>query len=139
VQARLAGFEIVVIDDRPAFTVPAMFPREATIRCGPIGDEVARCPIDSDTYVVIATRSHAHDAEALAVSLRQPARYIGMIGSRRKVTHLRREFLEAGRSTDAEFDRLYAPVGLDIGAVTVPEIATSIVAQLIAVRRKGRG
>ena len=60
-----------------------------------------------------------------------------MIGSRRKVELMRKEFVESGRATAAEFDRVYAPIGLDIGAVTVPEIAASIVAQLIAVRRKG--
>ena len=60
-----------------------------------------------------------------------------MIGSQRKVAMMRKDFVESGRATAAEFDRVYAPIGLDIGSVTVPEIAASIVAQLIAVRRKG--
>jgi xanthine dehydrogenase accessory factor len=60
-----------------------------------------------------------------------------MIGSKRKVALLRAEFVEAGRAGAEEFDRVFAPIGLDIGAVTVPEIATSIAAQLVAVRRKG--
>ncbi len=60
-----------------------------------------------------------------------------MIGSRRKVEMMRKEFVDTGRATPAEFDRVYAPIGLDIGSVTVPEIAASIAAQLIAVRRKG--
>jgi xanthine dehydrogenase accessory factor len=60
-----------------------------------------------------------------------------MIGSRRKVAMMRTEFVESGRATPAQLDRVYAPIGLDIGSVTVPEIATSVVAQLIAVRRNG--
>ena len=62
-----------------------------------------------------------------------------MIGSRRKVPLMRQQFLEAGWATGTEFDGVYAPIGLDVGAVTVPEIAVSIVAQIVAVRRKGTG
>ena len=137
VQANLVGFEIVVIDDRPEFADPARFPENVTVQCGPIGEQVGDFPIAADTYLVIATRSHQHDAEALAACLHRPAAYIGMIGSRRKVALLRQDFVASGRATDAEFDRVHAPIGLDIGARTVPEIATSIVAQLIAVRRRG--
>ncbi len=136
VQANLVGFEIVVIDDRAEFAHPARFPENVTVQCGPIGARVGGFPIAADTYLVIATRSHQHDAEALAACLRRRAAYIGMIGSRRKVALLRQDFIASGRATDAEFDRVYAPIGLDIGARTVPEIATSIVAQLIAVRRQ---
>ena len=73
----------------------------------------------------------------MAECLPQPVAYLGLIGSRRKVALMRQEFLDGGRATAAEFDRVHAPIGLDIGARTVPEIATSIVAQLIAVRRRG--
>ena len=137
VQATLVGFEVVVMDDRPEFAAPALFPEGATTRCGRIGEEVAGFPAGADTYVVIATRGHQHDAEALAACIHQPAAYIGMIGSRRKVALMREDFVASGRATAEEVARVYAPIGLDIGAVTVPEIAASIVAQLIAVRRKG--
>jgi len=136
VQANLVGFEIVVIDDRPEFATAERFPENVTVQCGPIGERVGSFPIAADTYLVIATRSHQHDAEALAACLHRRAAYIGMIGSRRKAAHLRQDFIASGRATGAEFDRVYAPIGLDIGARTVPEIATSIVAQLIAVRRQ---
>ena len=136
-QASLVGFDIVVLDDRPEFTGPQRFPKGVTTRCGGIGEEVARFPLGADTYVVIATRGHQYDADALAACLRKPAAYVGMIGSRRKIAMMRKEFVESGRATPAEFDRVYAPIGLDIGSVTVPEMATCIVAQLIAVRRKG--
>ncbi len=136
-QADLVGFDILVIDDRMEFTAAGLFPEGATTRCSPVVEEIGRLLIGDDTYIVIVTRGHQHDAEALAVCLRKPAAYIGMIGSRRKVEMMRKEFVQSGRATAAEFDRVYAPIGLDIGSVTVPEIAASIAAQLIAVRRKG--
>lgn len=136
VQARLVGFDIVVIDDRPEFTRPELFPEGVAIRLGDIAAQLDRFPFDTDTYVVIVTRSHPLDADVLAACLRTPAAYIGMIGSRRKVAMLRQNLVESGQATEAELDRVYAPIGLDIGAATVPEIAASIVAQLIAVRRR---
>ena len=136
-QASVIGLDITILDDRPEFTDPALFPAGVATRCGEIPKEVAESPVASDTYVVIVTRGHQHDAEALAACIHRPTAYIGMIGSRRKVALMRKEFIESGRAVVEEFDRVFAPVGLDIGAVTVPEIAASIVAQLIAVRRKG--
>jgi xanthine dehydrogenase accessory factor len=137
-QAHLVGFDLVVIDDRAPFTRPEHFPPGTTLRCGTIHDKVAAEHLDEDTYVVIVTRGHKHDADALAACIRQPAAYIGMIGSRRKVRMMREDFIGSGRATAVEFDRVYAPIGLDIGSVTVAEIAASIVAQLIAVRRRGK-
>jgi xanthine dehydrogenase accessory factor len=137
-QAAPVGFDVAVIDDRPEFTDAALFPERAATRCGDIASEVADFPIAADTYVVIVTRGHRHDAEALEACIHRPAAYIGMIGSRRKVAMMRRDFIESGRATAGEFDRVFAPIGLDIGAVTVPEIAASIAAQLVAIRRKGR-
>lgn len=138
-QAILTGFDITVIDDRPEFTNPAIFPDGVTTRCGDIPSEVADFPVAEDTYIVVVTRGHKHDAEALKACIHAPAAYIGMIGSRRKVALIRKKFIETGVVTEEEFNRVFAPIGLDIGAVTVPEIATSIAAQLIAIRRKGSG
>jgi len=136
-QAGLVGFQVVVIDDRAEFADPALFPDGVAARCGDIATELAALPIVGDTYVVIVTRGHEHDQRALAACLRRPAAYVGMIGSRRKVALIRKDLLESGAATEEELARVYAPIGLDIGAETVPEIATSIVAQLVAVRRKG--
>jgi xanthine dehydrogenase accessory factor len=138
VQAGQVGFQVVVIDDRPEFTDAALYPEGVAMRCGDIARELADFPVAADTYVVIVTRGHRQDQQALAACLRRRAAYIGMIGSRRKVAMIRKDLLESGAAGEAELARLYAPIGLDIGAETVPEIATSIVAQLIAVRRKGR-
>jgi xanthine dehydrogenase accessory factor len=137
-QAILIGFEVTVVDDRPEFTARALFPENVTTRCGEISQQVAALPIGEDTYVVIVTRGHKQDAAALAACIHSPAAYVGMIGSRRKVALLREHFMQSGLATEEEFSRVFAPIGLDIGAVTVPEIATSIAAELIAVRRKGR-
>ena len=136
-QASLLSFDITVIDDRPEFANPALFPPGTTTRWGDIGNEVAAFPIDPETFVVVVTRGHQHDATAVAACIHKPAAYLGMIGSQRKVAVLRQDFIEFGRATAAEWSRLWAPIGLDIGAVTVPEIAMSIAAQLVAVRRQG--
>jgi xanthine dehydrogenase accessory factor len=134
-QALLIGFEVTVVDDRPEFTDPALFPETVSTRCGNIAQEIAAFPVAGDTYVVIVTRGHSQDAEALAACIHRPAAYVGMIGSRRKVALMREDFIRSGRATREEFDRVFAPIGLDIGAVSVPEIAGSIAAELIAVRR----
>lgn len=136
-QAALLDLDVTVIEDRPEFAEPRRFPAGTRIRCGVVADEVAAFPTGSDTYIVIVTRGHQHDAAALRACIRRPSAYLGMIGSRRKIPLLRRQFLEAGWATAEEFDRVHAPIGLDLGAVTVPEIATSILAQIIAVRRRG--
>jgi xanthine dehydrogenase accessory factor len=94
--------------------------------------------VNRDTYVAIVGRGHKVDADALAAVIGGPAGYIGMMGSRRKVALIRRDFLQAGLATENQFDRVHAPIGLDIGAETVPEIAASIVAEMIAVRRGKR-
>ncbi len=135
-QASLVGFDITVVDDRPEFTDPALFPEGTTTRDGEIPKLITAQPITGDTYIVLVTRGHKLDAESLEACIHAPAAYIGMIGSKRKVALIRENFIESGIAAEEEFDRVHAPIGLDIGAVTVPEIAASITAQLISVRRK---
>lgn len=137
VQADLLGFDVTVVDDRREFTDTARYPAGVATGFGDIAAQVAAFPMEPDTFVVIVTRGHAQDAAALAACIRRPAGYIGMIGSRRKTALLREDFIASGRATAEELDRVFAPIGLAIGAVTVPEIAASIAAQLVAVRRKG--
>jgi len=137
-QARLIGFSVTVVDDRPEFTDPALFPGGVATVCGDIAATLRALPAADDTYIVIVTRGHLHDAEALEACIHRPVAYIGMIGSRRKVAALRESFIEQGAATVEQLDAVHAPIGLDIGAETVPEIATSIAAQLVAVRRLGR-
>jgi xanthine dehydrogenase accessory factor len=139
--ARMAvtlGFDVTVVDDRPEFTHPALFPEGVTTRCGDTAKEVAAFPVTGDVFIVLVTRGHRQDAEALEACIHTPAAYVGMIGSKRKVGMIRKNFIESGFATESEIERVFAPIGLDIGAVTVPEIVTSIAAQLVAVRRKDR-
>jgi xanthine dehydrogenase accessory factor len=138
IEAQRVGFDVTVIDDRPEFTDAATFPPGIRTVCGSIPQKIAECPLDAESFVVLATRGHRHDAEALAECIHRPLTYLGMIGSRRKVAIVRKTFIDGALATEEEFDRVHAPIGLDICAVTVPEIAVSIVAQLIATRRKGR-
>ncbi|HWB02131.1 MAG TPA: XdhC family protein [Verrucomicrobiales bacterium] len=134
-QAVLAGFDLAVIDDRADLMEPEGFPAGTRLLTGEIPGTVRDFPLDADTYVVLATRGHLADGQALTQCLRRPAAYLGMIGSRRKIVLMRQHFLTNGLATAEEFDRVHAPIGLDIGAETAPEIATSILAQMIAVRR----
>lgn len=138
-QGSILGFDVTVIDDRAEFTSPDLFPEGTRTRCGDVAKELLGCDIAGDTYIVIVTRGHKHDAEALEACIHLPAAYIGMIGSRRKVALIRENFIESDLASEEEFDRVFTPIGLDIGAATVPEIATSIAAELVSIRRKGSG
>ena len=136
-QASLVGFDVTVIDDRQEFTEPALYPEGTTTHCCDIPKKIAALSFGDDTYVVLVTRGHKLDAETLEACINAPVAYVGMIGSKRKVALIRKNFTESGIATTEQFDRVFTPIGLDIGAVTVPEIAASITAELIAVRRQG--
>ncbi len=137
IQASLVGFDVTVVDDRAEFTDPSLFPKGTTTCCENIPRKIADLAVGSDTYIVLVTRGHKLDAETLEACIHAPVAYAGMIGSSRKVSLIRKNFVESGLAIEEEFDRVFTPIGLDIGAVTVPEIAASITAELIAVRRKG--
>jgi xanthine dehydrogenase accessory factor len=141
-QASWLDFDITVIDDRPEYASPEKFPAGASLIVADIEPAVREFPVSADTYIVIVTRGHSHDAEALRACIRSPAAYIGMIGSRRKIALMRERFLSEGWASAPEWNRVHAPVGLKIGSVTVDEIAISIAAELVQVRsgaREGKG
>ncbi|MBX3443524.1 MAG: XdhC family protein [Planctomyces sp.] len=128
-------FDVWVIDDRAEYCSEERFPRAAQRIAGPI-EEVLRPLETSDAdFGIIVTRGHNHDEEALLHLARKPFRYLGMIGSKRKIRMIFEDLEQAGvpRST---LERVHAPLGYDIGSQTVPEIAVSIVAELIAVRNR---
>ncbi|MDY5613493.1 XdhC family protein [Dysosmobacter sp.] len=127
------GFRPVVYDDRPEFTDPALFPGAEETFCGPFEELVNHVTVTADDYVVIMTRGHQADYEVLTKTLRSGARYIGCIGSRKKLSICRDRLLEAGFTAE-EYARVHAPIGLAIGAETPAEIAVSVAAELIAVR-----
>lgn len=126
-------FRPVVYDDRPEFADPAVFPQAEQVLCGSFLKLQENVTVTPDDYVVIMTRGHQADYEVLTQVLRSGARYLGCIGSRKKLALCRERLLEAG-FTETEYSRLHAPIGLAIGAETPAEIAVSITAELIAVR-----
>lgn len=134
--AAFAGWRVTVVDDRPDFADPTRHPKaEATVACD-YHDLPPTLAIDADTYVVVATRGHQHDAVVVEQLARLNTRYLGMLGSRRKVA-LTWKLLEERGISRARLDQIHAPVGLSIGADTPEEIAISVVAELIATRRSG--
>ncbi|MDP6354347.1 MAG: XdhC family protein [Planctomycetota bacterium] len=133
-QGQLLDFEVVVVDDRETFANPDVLPDADKIIVDDIPSVLKEFPVDEDTYIVIVTRGHLHDQDALFSVIDRPAAYKGLIGSRRKIRMIFDEFKRLG--VDEELMRnVYAPIGLDIASVTVPEIALSIAAQLVLVRR----
>lgn len=136
--AAMVGFRVTVLDDRPEFAHAERFPFAAeTAVIDPVAGWLVGREITEATCVVIVTRGHAHDHNALAEALRTPAGYIGMIGSIPKRDAIYDKLLAAGFAA-ADLARVKSPIGLEIAAETPEEIAVSIVAELIAHRAAGR-
>lgn len=132
--AAAAGFRVAVVDDRAEYARPERFPEADRVIHSRFEDAFERLVPGPGHYLVSVTRCHDQDREVIARAVKYPAAYIGMIGSRRKVKVLWEHLI--GQGVDpAALEHVHAPVGLDIGAETPEEIAVSIVAQLIRVRR----
>jgi len=132
--ASVAGFDVVVIDDRAAFASRERFPEAVETHAGPWEEVFPKLKVSEFSYLVLVTRGHKGDLTCLRWALTTPARYIGMIGSKRKFIEISK-VLESEGVPAEKLERVYSPVGLDIGALTPEEIAVAIVAELIAVRR----
>ena len=140
--AKTCDFLVTVIDDRPQFAHVARFPTADRVVAGPFrptlvdlrqGKEV----FDSDTYLVLVTRGHQYDIDCLLEVLNDPVAYLGMIGSQRRIRAVF-ELLEREQNIPAsKFDRVRAPIGIDIGAITPAEIAVCIMAEIICLLREG--
>lgn len=130
-----AGFEVHVVDDRAAFANRERFPNAAEVVVDDIPTWLAATTLPSSAYAVIVTRGHRHDLDALQALASRPLRYLGLIGSRAKVARIYEQLLAQGQTSLEDLSHVHAPIGLDIGAVTPQEIAVSIVAELVAVRR----
>ena len=128
-----AGFRIHVIDDREKFANPERFPG-AEIVVEPIPDWLHRAEIPAGAFVVVVTRGHQHDLDAMRALAARDLRYLGLIGSRAKVARIYAALLQEGMPDEC-LARVHAPIGFEIGAITPAEIAVSILAELIAVRR----
>jgi xanthine dehydrogenase accessory factor len=132
--AHNAGFDVIVVDDRETYANRERFPEAREIHAEDFDQTMTRLAPNESAYIVIVTRGHRDDMRVLRWAVQTPARYIGMIGSKRKVIAIYHELEKEGISPQL-FDRVHAPVGLDIGAVTPEEIAVAITAELIALRR----
>ncbi len=129
-----AGFTVRVVDDRATFANRERFPDAAEIIVADVPEWLTSADLPPSAYVVIVTRGHRHDLDALRAVVGRDLRYVGLIGSRAKVARVYEALASEG--ADAErLARVYAPIGFDLGAVTPQEIAVSILAELIAVRR----
>ncbi len=134
--AHLAGFQVVVLDDRDAYANRQRFPDAHEVRVLPdLDDPFKEMRVDRDSFVVIVTRGHLYDKSVLAAALRTEAGYIGMIGSRRKRDAIYKRLRNEGFGED-ELKRVHSPIGLNIGAETPAEIAVSIVAEMIEVKNR---
>jgi xanthine dehydrogenase accessory factor len=132
--AALAGFSTVVIDDREAFANAERFPEADATYAEPYEDVFSKLPVTSSSYLIIVTRGHRDDMRVLRWAVTTEARYIAMIGSKRKTISVVHELEKEGLPRDL-FRNVFAPMGLEIGAETPEEIAISVVAEMIALRR----
>jgi len=133
---KMAGFRVVVIDDRKEYANPERFPEvDQTIACN-FTDVFSQLTINDFSYVIIVTRGHAYDQTVLEWAAGTDARYIGMIGSRTKIKKTYENLAAKGFSEDS-LNEVHAPIGIDINAETPEEIAVSIIAEVINIRRSG--
>jgi xanthine dehydrogenase accessory factor len=129
------GFRVSVIDDRADFANAERFPPPVEPVLGDINKTLTDWPIDANTYVVIVTRGHKHDERALLAVIDSPAKYIGMIGSKRKIAVIFEDLMHEGIPKE-KLDRVHAPIGIAIRCITPEEIGLSIAAELVSVRRE---
>jgi xanthine dehydrogenase accessory factor len=134
---KIAGFRIVVIDDRELYANKDRFPEADQVYASDFADFFERFEIPSFAYVIIVTRGHQYDELVLENALKTEPAYIGMIGSKRKVKRTYDNLLASGAATQEALSRVHSPIGLDIKAETPEEIAISILAEIIRVRRSG--
>ena len=129
-----AGFEVIVADDRDAYANRERFSEAREIIAEDFDQAMAKLDPTESSYIAIVTRGHRDDMRVLRWAVQTPARYIGMIGSKRKVLTIYKELEQEGLSS-ALLEKVTSPIGLEIGAITPEEIAISVVAEMIAVKR----
>jgi len=132
--ARGAGFDVIVVDDRESYANRDRFPEAREVIAEDFDQVTGRLAPGESAYIVIVTRGHRDDMRVLRWAVQSPARYVGMIGSKRKTIRIFQALVKEGIA-EKLFQRVHAPIGLDIGAITPEEIAIAITAELIAVRR----
>ena len=130
----LAGFSVTIIDNRDTFANRERFPEADEVVAEEYEDAFPKLPINELSYLIIVTRGHRDDLRVLRLAVSTEARYVAMIGSKRKVISVVKELEQEGIARD-RMERIHAPMGLEIGAISPEEIAVSVAAEMIAVRR----
>ena len=136
--ANLLGYRVLVVDDRPEFANSERFPYADQVVVSSYDQWTDHVSINVNSFIVAATRGHRYDDMALESALSTPARYVGLLGSRRKTIMIYRRLIQQGTSVD-RLRQVHAPIGLDIGGLTPEELAVSIMSEIIMVRRGGKG
>ena len=136
--ANFLGYRVYVVDDRAEFSNKERFPYADGTVVAPYDQWANHLTVNVNSFIVVGTRGHRFDDMALESALTSRARYIGLLGSRRKTLMIYRRLMEQGVSKD-RIKEVYAPVGLNIGALTPEELAVSIMSEIIMVRRGGGG
>jgi xanthine dehydrogenase accessory factor len=131
---KMLGFQVVVIDPRPEYNNSDRFPDADSLIVEGYDSAFSKLNVDKDSYIVIYTTGHVLDEQCLRFAVGTKAKYIGMIGSKKKVMEVKERLLQKGVSQQ-QLDRVYAPIGIEIGAETPQEIAISILAEIIKVKR----
>jgi xanthine dehydrogenase accessory factor len=129
-----AGFEVIITDDRSSYATQERFPAAREVHALDFDEAMQKLDPGESSYIVIVTRGHRDDMHILRWAVQTRAKYVGMIGSKRKVIEISKALQREGIPAHL-FDRVHAPIGLDIGAVTPEEIAVAVTAELIAIRR----
>ncbi len=136
--AHTLGYRVFVVDDRPEFANPQRFPYAEQTVVATYDQWPSHLSINVNSFIVVATRGHRYDDLALDSALTTRARYIGLLGSRRKTLMIYQRLLQAGIPME-RLQQVHAPIGLDIGALTPEELAVSIMAEVVMARRGGKG
>jgi xanthine dehydrogenase accessory factor len=136
--AKILDYYVTVLDDRVLFANRERFPDADEILVGDMAETLRGIPITGSTYIVLITRGHKYDEPCLREIIHSPAKYIGMIGSKRRIKACFNRFKEEEKIAEELIQRVYAPIGLDISTETPEEIALSILGEVIKVRRGGK-
>jgi xanthine dehydrogenase accessory factor len=136
--AKVLDFHVTVIDDRLLYANRERFPDADDVLVGDMAQMLKEMTINSSCYIILITRGHAYDEPCLRVIMHSEAKYIGMIGSRRRIKACFQRFRDEEKVTEEAIERIYAPIGLDIATETPAEIALSILGEVIKVRRGGK-
>jgi xanthine dehydrogenase accessory factor len=136
--AKTLGFRVFITDDRVDFANPDRFPEADMLVAEKPEDAIPQLPINPNTFIIIATRGHRYDNVALEAAARTPAKYVGLLGSRRKTILIYQRLVQLGIPPE-RLRAVQAPIGLDIGALTPEELAVSIMSEIIMFRHGGSG